>query len=211
MNEWMSKWVSAWMSECVSDEWMMNEWVSDWMSDEWVSDWMSEWVSTWMSEWIKRSTSNGSSWRSPPSTADSWGWSVRVNRASVPTPGMGSLWPRRLRGLAGGKQGEWAWYFSSPAPPSSKLLLRVVAKAMTLKTHRNNLAIIKGQCEQVNWYFLGQIPMHTSSLFRVGVPGEHKLHDSGSVLWQPFGGRSFFLTCSCSKVEIVLLLKRNPE
>ena len=200
----MSWWVNEWVSECMNgrvNEWM-NKWVSELMID-WVSEWINEWVSEWMSEWENWGTTTGSRGGDSQTQVSIWTWGRWVvrdlssqreqsqcvssrNRSSV------ALFPW---GLADGKRVEWEnLVLQLSGPTELRAAVRVDAKAMALKTHRNKLVVVRGQYEQAESHFLEQIRCtHTSSLKESGVPGAT---DSRlcSAAWLPLVERLSFLS-----------------
>ena len=100
-------------------------------------------------------------------------------------------------GLAGGKWVEWVNpVLKPPGPTELRAAVRVVPKAMALKMHRNNSVVVKGHCEQVEWYFLEQIPVHTHpQLERVRGPRGAQAPRLRSAAWRWKGFLSSLFTC----------------
>ena len=173
----------------------MIQWVSE-LTIEWVSEWMSEWVSEltieWVSEWTGAPQLTLVEEPSQPQVSP-WTWGRWVGRDLFLQRGQSRCPSSRSRssvalflwGLAGGKWVEWVNpVLQPPGPTELWAAVRVVPKAMALKMYRNNSVVVKGHCEQVEWHFLEQIPVHTHpQLERVRGPRGPQAPRFRSAAW----------------------------
>ena len=171
----------------------MIQWVSE-LTIEWVSEWMNEWVSEltteWVSEWVNWGTTTDSGGGSLPAPSFplnlrtvSWqglvltAWTEQASQLQEPVQcGLISL------GFGWWEMG-WVSEPGASAPWAHGAPSSVVPKAMALKMYRNN-SVVNGHCEQVEWHFLDQIPVHTHpQLERVRGPRGPQAPRFRSAAW----------------------------